>query len=382
MRTARAAVRVGLISTSHPVSYSRFRDREAVSLARAGYNVTLVGLGPTDSEELADGIRFVACQTRQRLAKPMRLARLRNEMLRRRFDVYHCLDPWSLLVALWLKSHTTSLRVVYEASEWFPQTYRDRTDLPLPLRYASAGIATAVERWACREADLIIETNRTRATRFQRLGRQPVLVPNYPPLDLLPEPSVERQPWIAWTGLISRARGFIKLLEALVLVRREQPAVQLHVVGGFDPRDDIETWARLFIDRNGLADNVIFHGVQPYSATLEIVGRCLIGVILLQPERGNDYTGQPNKLFEFMGAGLAVVASDFPEISPIVRRHQCGELVDPRDAGAIAAIIGSLLAAPERCHDYGRAGREAVIRNYHWSLAEQALLTAYSRVLS
>ncbi len=382
MRTTRAAVRVGLISTSHPVSYSRFRDREAVSLARAGYNVTLIGLGPTDSEKLVDGVRVVACQTRQRLAKLMRLARLRNEMLRRRFDVYHCLDPWSLLVALWLKSHTTSLRVVYEASEWFPQTYRDRTDLPLPLRYASAGIVTAVERWACREADLIIETNRTRATRFWRYGRRPALVPNYPPLDLLPAPSVERQPWIAWTGLISRARGFVKLLEALVFIRREQPTVQLHVVGGFDPRDDIETWARLFIDRNGLTDTVIFHGTQSYSTTLQIVGRCLVGVILLQPERGNDYTGQPNKLFEFMGAGLTVVASDFPEISPIVRRHQCGELVDPRDAGAIAAVIGSLLAAPERCRDYGMAGREAVIRNYHWSLAEQALLTAYSRMLS
>jgi glycosyltransferase involved in cell wall biosynthesis len=239
---------------------------------------------------------------------------------------------------------------------------------------------TRFESAACRDADAIIETNATRATRFTRRGCTPVLVPNYPPLEMLPEPSPERKSWLALTGLVSRPRGFDRLLQALVPVVRRFPEVKLRVMGGFDPRDDIETWAREFIHTQGIEANVEFLGSLPYRAMFDALRPCLAGLILFQPERGNDYTGQPNKLFEFMGSGLAVIASDFPEIGPVVREAGSGWLVDPRSPEAISAALTSALADPDGCRARGEAGRRAEVERYHWGIAERALLDLYAKL--
>ena len=377
MNQAGQPLRVCLMTTSHPVRYSRFFDREAVSLARAGYDVRIIGTGPQDKTESESGVRLISVAVR---SKPRLIAAVAKAAEAESCDIYQCLDPWTLRTGLGLKRRNPGTKLVYESNEWFPRMRLDRKDQPLPVRWLGWLAVTRFESAACRDADAIIETNATRAVRFARRGCAPVLVPNYPPLELLPEPSAERKPWLAWTGLAGRPRGFDRLLQALVPVARRFPEVKLRVIGGFDPRDDIETWTREFIRTQGVEATVEFLGSLPYAAMFDALQPCLAGLILFQPERGNDYTGQPNKLFEFMGSGLAVIASDFPEIGPVVREAGSGWLVDPRSPEAIASALMSALADPSACRAKGEAGRQAVLARYHWDIAERALLDLYARL--
>ena len=363
------------MTTSHPVRYSRFFDREAVSLARAGYDVRIIGVGLPDETRSESGIKLISVP---RQGKPRVIADVAKAAERESCDVYQCLDPWTLRAGLEFKRRRPQTRLVYESSEWFPRMRLDRKDQPLPVRWLAWLAVMRLESAACRSADAIIETNHTRAGRFLQRGRTPVLVPNYPPLEMLPQPSDERRPWLAWTGLVSRPRGFDRLLQALVPVARRFPEVRLRVVGGFDPHDDIETWVRKFIRTHGLEANVEFRGSLPYQAMFDALRPCLAGLILFQPERGNDYTGQPNKLFEFMGSGLAVIASDFPEIAPVVVDAGSGWLVDPRSPDVIAAALTAALTDPAECRARGEAGRRAVTKRYHWGIAERALLDLYA----
>jgi hypothetical protein len=365
------------MTTSHPVQYSRFFNREAVSLARAGYDVRVIGVDPKDETRFESGVRLISVARR---GKPRLIAEVAKAAERESCDIYQCLDPWTLRTGLGLKRRRPGTKLVYESSEWFPRMRLDRKDQPLPVRWLAWMAVTQLETAACRRSDAIIETNPTRAGRFLRRGCTPVLVPNYPPLEVLPKPSSERKPWLAWTGLVSRPRGFDRLLQALVPVARRFPDVRLRVIGGFDPRDGIEAWARDFIRAQGIEMNVEFLGSLPYHAMFDALRPCLVGLILLQPERGNDYTGQPNKLFEFMGSGLAVIASDFPEIAPAVLDAGSGWLVDPRSPDAIAAAITAALADPDGCRARGEAGRRAVVARYHWGIAERALLDLYARL--
>jgi len=365
------------MTTSHPVRYSRFFDREAVSLARAGYDVRIIGLGPQAETVSEFGVELISVPCR---SKPRVIADVAKSAERESCDIYQCLDPWTLRAGLSFKRDRPQTKLVYESSEWFPRMWLDRKDRPLPVRWLAWMAITRLESAACRNADAIIETNPTRAGRFIRRGCTPVLVPNYPPLGMLPEPSAGRKPWLAWTGLVSRPRGFDLLLQALVPVVRRFPETKLRVIGGFDPRDDIEAWAREFIRAQGIEVNVEFLGSLPYQGMFDALQPCLAGLILFQPERGNDYTGQPNKLFEFMGSGLAVIASDFPEIAPAVRDAGSGWLVDPRSPDAIAAAITAALTDPDGCRARGEAGRRAVVERHHWGIAERALLDLYARL--
>jgi glycosyltransferase involved in cell wall biosynthesis len=370
------------MTVSHPVTYSRFLDRESRSLARAGYDVTLVGLGDGSPRSGPDGINLVPIAPRHGPAK-LALVHALGRMVRRlRVDVCHCLDPWSLLCGLWLRRSGLPARLVYEASELFAQTYADRTDLPKLTRWLASGLVARLERAACLSYDMIIDTNRTRAARFEQLGRRPVLVPNYPPQELLREPTPGVRPWVAWTGLASRPRGFHVLLQALAETARQHSDIELHVCGEFDPRDDIGAWSAEFISKHGLERNVRLHGYLPYVDMFDLLADCCCGVILLQPGRANDFTGQPNKLFEFMGSGLAVIASDFPEMSWVVRAHDCGWVVNPEDSLQVAAALRAALEDPAATHQRGLAGRDAVFARYTWRHAEQELLAAYGSMLA
>ena len=363
------------MTTSHPVRYSRFFDREAVSLARAGYDVRVIGIGSRDETQSESGVGLISITRR---SKRQLIADVARAAEQESCDIYQCLDPWTLRAGLRLKRRNAGTKLVYESSEWFPRMWLDRRDKPLPVRWLGWLAVTRSESAACREADAIIETNATRAARFTRRGCTPVFVPNYPPLDMLPEPSFERKPWFVWTGLVSRPRGFDRLLQALVPVARRFPKVKLRVIGGFDPRDDIEIWSREFIRTQGIEANVEFLGSLSYPAMFDALRPCLCGLILFQPERGNDYTGQPNKLFEFMGSGLAVIASDFPEIGPVIREAGSGWLVDPKLPESIAAAMTEALSEPDSCRARGEAGRKMVPARYHWGIAEKALLDLYA----
>ena len=369
--------RVCLVTSAHRVRYTRFFDREAVSLARAGYEVSLVGLGAPDDAAREQDVSLVPVPARGGVRKAATLRDIHRVVRELEPDVCHCFDPWAMAVGLRLGRELPSAVLVYDSTELFPDAFSDRDDLPWPLPVIGCRSIEVIEARAARRCAAVIETNPTRAARFARHNVTPHIVGNYPPLELLPGIRPDREPWIAWTGLISRQRGFDRLLRAFSRVAPDFPGSKLVVIGGFDPRSDIEKWAKAFLERSGLGERVELRGTVEYREMFRQVARCLAGVILLQPERSNDYTGQPNKLFEFMGSGLAVVASGFPEMAGIIRQERCGSLVDPTDESAIAGALKAIFTQPAQALETGRRGRVAVEREYNWSSAESVLLKVY-----
>ena len=88
----------------------------------------------------------------------------------------------------------------------------------------------------------------------------------------------------------------------------------------------------------------------------------------------------PIKLFEYMAAGMPVIASDFPLWREIVTDAGCGLLVNPEDAPAIAAAINRLLGDESMARQMGEAGRQAVLSRYSWSAEAQKLVALYAQL--
>ena len=371
-----------LLTSSQPVDYSRFFHREAISLARAGYKVTFIGLGKNAPGKLPPNLKVIGIPGKRRFRKLTMLWKLARLAFEQRTQIYHCFDPWALAIGLGIKTGRPSVRLVYDSTEYFPAVFRERKDLPLPVRLVAYAFVRYLEWSAIRSADGIIETNATRAHRFIARGSKPVLVPNYPPLDLVSEIHTEREPWLVYTGLICRHRGFDVLLKALSLVVRKLPQVKLKVIGKFAPHENIETWTKEFLKNSGLKDSIDFLGWLPsYDAIFSVLQSCSVGVVLFQPDWSNDYANLPTKLFDFMASGLAVIASPFPEISAVVKKTGCGWLVDPTSPESVAIAIEEALSNSTECAARGRAGKKGVIELYNWESAERTLLTLYGRLI-
>jgi glycosyltransferase involved in cell wall biosynthesis len=87
-------------------------------------------------------------------------------------------------------------------------------------------------------------------------------------------------------------------------------------------------------------------------------------------------------MFEYMSAGVPIVASDFPMWREIVSEADCGILVDPLDPKAIANAIAWLLIHPDDATRMGRNGLTAVRQKYNWTSQAEKLKDLYARLLA
>jgi glycosyltransferase involved in cell wall biosynthesis len=110
-----------------------------------------------------------------------------------------------------------------------------------------------------------------------------------------------------------------------------------------------------------------------------LLGSVRAGLTVLHPEQ-NFLTSQPVKMFEYMAAGIPVIASDFPLWRSMMESIGCGLLVDPRDPGAIANAISYLLTHDEEAEAMGKRGRAAVEAHFNWTIEESKLLGFYNSI--
>ena len=92
----------------------------------------------------------------------------------------------------------------------------------------------------------------------------------------------------------------------------------------------------------------------------------------------NHVNALPNKMFEYMSAGLPVIASNFPLWKEIVEGNKCGLTVNPLSPKEIAEAIRYLLAHPEEARKMGENGRKAVLEKYNWDNESRKLMVFYN----
>jgi len=109
------------------------------------------------------------------------------------------------------------------------------------------------------------------------------------------------------------------------------------------------------------------------------MARARAGLVLFQP-LPNNVAGRPNKLFEYMSAGIPVIASDYPGWRAIVDGARCGLLVDPQSPGAIADAMQWILDHPDEAEAMGRRGYEAIRDRYSWDREAEKLMALYSKL--
>ena len=107
------------------------------------------------------------------------------------------------------------------------------------------------------------------------------------------------------------------------------------------------------------------------------------GFILLKPNPNNiAAASRNNKLYEYMAAGLPVIASDFPLWKKIIEKNYCGICIDPSNPEKIAKAIEYLIKHPDEAKKMGGNGKKAVLEKYNWENESKKLLKVYKNLAS
>jgi glycosyltransferase involved in cell wall biosynthesis len=206
-----------------------------------------------------------------------------------------------------------------------------------------------------------------------------ITIHNYAIADelLLPDPTpyVERAPAFVYPGVIARIRGIEEVIHAIQLVSADAD-VRLDLAGPFVPAEfcdalqDLPGWR-----------HVRYHGTVGRRELARLMGSARCGLVLHHPIP-NEVDALPIKLFEYMGAGLPVIVSDFRPLRRIVDAEECGLVVDQSNPEAIAEAMRWILSHPAEAETMGQNGRRAVLKEYNWEKESKKLLSLYERLLS
>lgn len=125
----------------------------------------------------------------------------------------------------------------------------------------------------------------------------------------------------------------------------------------------------------GAEDVVVLVGLVPQEdAPLHLAASDVLVSPHVANADGSPFFGSPTKLFEYMAAGRAIVASDLDQVGDVVRG--VGVLVPPGDADALGAAIVELAGDPARRRELGAASRHRVLERYTWDHHVGAILDA------
>ena len=167
----------------------------------------------------------------------------------------------------------------------------------------------------------------------------------------------------------------MKCIAAIGMVPIELNA-RLAVAGEFTPPELARDIRRL-----AGADRVDVLGWLDRERTRRLLARARLGLAVLHPTRAYLEV-LPTKVFEYMSAGIPVIASNFPLWSELVEGNSCGLVVDPTDPSAISRCIEYLLTHPAEAEEMGRRGRQAVLDRYNWEAEGRKLVDMYETRLA
>lgn len=365
------------LTSVHPALDIRIFHRECRSLQAAGYEVVLVA--PHVQSTVVDGVQIVAVpRPAGRLERMTRtVGQVYREARRLDADLYHFHDPELIPVGLLLEAGGKP--VVYDMHEDAPRTMLAKHYFPTWSRAAFGSLVEAGERLAAGRFSALVAATPAIAARYGRLAHRTTIVQNFP--DPAEFGRAEGLPWsarpnaVAYIGAVAENRGAIEMLRALALVP-ESLEPRLLLAGAFSPPELLDRCRR-----DPGWERVEYHPMLDRQGIAALLGRARAGLVLLAPEPRYQ-VAYPIKMFEYMAAGLPVIASDFPLWRSIVEGAGCGMLVDPRHPEAIARAIEYVLSRPAQAEEMGARGRKAVRERFNWATEEGRLLALYQDLLA
>jgi glycosyltransferase involved in cell wall biosynthesis len=348
--------------------------KQCVTLAEAGYDVSLVvadGLG----DEVKSGVKIldVGCNHSGRLDRMFSTTKkVYAKALELDADLYQFHDPELIPSGIKLKKKTNGV-VIFDSHENYSEDLKDKPYLKTYVRVVVSFFYSLLERAMAKKIDAVIAATPSIRKHFMKLDACCMDINNYPfesefkPLS----EQVKHEYSAVYIGTIAKIRGLRALVDSFSINKD----LNLAIAGTFS-EEGFEN--ELKMSEGGA--QVDFLGLMKRESVSELLSKSNVAVVTFLPAP-NHIESQPNKLFEYMSAGLPIVGSNFPLWKDIVEGNNCGICVDPSSSTEIADAILYLNENSNVAEEMGRNGRKAILEKYNWSAESGKLLNFYSSLL-
>lgn len=366
-------IKVCHVSTVHSKTDIRIFYKECRTLAALGYEVTYITQGVHC--EVSDGVKIIGTGKPIIKNKILRMTLgCRNIIriaLKENADIYHIHDSELLRFIKLLRK--AGKRVVYDSHEHLPMQIMEKEWVPSILRTILSKTVGIYELSRTRFMDLIIVVADKTFERFNNRGVDIVKLENFPIYSEFNKIKIDyfikkEKKKICYTGAVWLERG----LDTMCIAAGLTDCV-FEIAGRID-HDEPEKFIA------GFGSNIVYSGYLSREAVIKLYEESIAGVCLFKPYP-NNMIDPPTKIFEYMAAGIPVIASDFKSITGVIDRYNCGICVNPLDVAEIQKAMQYIINNPDVAEVMGKNGRQAIKEELNWEKHSKVLKNAYEKLM-
>lgn len=360
-------VKVCQVSSVHSTFDTRIFYKICHSLSSV-YDVYYISANAKTED--VNGIHIIGVPVpERRLLRYMCIHRFFRQCLAIDAQVYQFHDPELIPVGLKLKKK--GKKVIFDSHEDVPQQILWKEYLPGFLKKTISSLYEWYERKALKQYDALISVTPSIVNRLSAINSNVRMITNYP---------VFRDTCTSWgngaicfAGGVSRQYMHRNIIDSLVATKAKYLLAGPAYPGYLSTLQTSPGWSQ-----------VEYLGVLKQEQVYELYSRSVAGVVLLGYSPNVGYkkgTLGVLKMFEYMMAGLPVIATDFDLWKEIIEENECGKCINPYDVSSISDAINYYLDNPEVARRHGENGRRLVKEKYNWGTQEAILFNLYSELV-
>ena len=352
--------------------------KENISLQNAGYHVKVVALHEEPLKEFEKvqciPVHRVKLKTRAWSKYPLvQLIKYLEFIYRvikkyRKTDILHCNDLNTLPAGVFAKMFNRKLKLVYDSHEYAINDTPYESKISIWLKYF-------IERILIQFADKVITVSNSIANKYKRLYNipKPSLILNCPRYHEQQKKDIFRNEFnirsdqniFLYQGGLSHGRGIEILLETFKIIDDDNSVI---VFMGYGPLEG------LIKESSKEYENIYFHPAVPPDELLDFTSSADFGILFYENNCLNHYYCSPNKMFEYLMAGIPVLVSNLYEMKNLVEQYQIGIVATSNSVKGFTKSIEESLN-----QDYLRIVEnvEKSRKLFCWEEQEKVLLDVY-----
>ena len=377
-------IKVCHLASKHKMNDMRIFEKECKSLAKSGFDVTLIGFGETAKTETIDGVRCISlyCPIKNNLE----LLRKRNKLIYNAAlevdaTLYHIHEPELLPVGMKLKRKGKT--VVFDSHEFYGWQLRDNIHKIKIVKVSPAlmkilgKLYMHYEARICNRIDAVIQVcTMNGVDYFANRCKKSLYIRNLPnSTDFRRKTLIDFSDGIsiAMIGGITKERGVTQLVKAAY-----QAGAKLSLAGVFIPKT-----YRNELEQKPEYQCVDYKGFLNKEGMIALLEQANIGAsTLLNIGQYDKIDTFPTKVYDYMSMELPVIISSTEFAQKMNEKYHFAICVNPERPEEICEAINWIKTHPDQAIEMGKNGRKAIKEEFNWEKESEKLVKFYNTLLS
>lgn len=369
--------------SKHKMNDMRVFEKECKSLAKGGFDVTLIGFGEQEKEETIDGVKRISlfCPIKNNIELLLKRNKLTyREALKVDAEIYHIHEPELLPVGKKLKRKGKI--VIFDSHEYYGWQLRDNihkikiVNVPASFMKTIGNLYMRYEKRVCMKLDAVIQVcTMNGIDYFEGRCRRTLFIRNLPDISDYTrknEVSFKDPISISMIGGITKERGVTQLVKAA-----GKANAKLNLAGNFIPKSYEDELKQLTEYKN-----VNYRGFLNKQGMISLLEETAIGAsTLLNIGQYDKIDTFPTKVYDYMAMKLPVIISSTNFAKEMNDKYNFAICVDPNNPDEIAQAVIWIKEHPQEAKKMGENGRKIIENEWNWGKESQKLLDFYNELL-